>query len=137
MPFGTTNAPATFQHFMNDIFSDLLDTFMVVYLDNILIYSKDLKQHVEHVQEVLQRLWENGLFLNPVKCEFHAETMEYLGFVLSPTRLSMDTAKVNAIQEWPTLQKVKDIQSFLGFANFYHCFVHGYSNIITLMTCLT
>src|ERR1700731_1653150 len=63
--------------------------------------------------------------------------MEYLGFVLSPTGLSMDTAKVKAIQEWPIPWKVKDIQSFLGFTNFYHCFVHGYSNIITLMTCLT
>src|SRR6202043_428637 len=137
MPFGLTNAPATFQHFMNDIFSDLLDTFMVVYLDDILIYSEDPKQHVEHVCEVLRRLWENGLFLNPAKCEFHAETMEYLGFVLSLTGLSMDMAKVKAIQEWPTPQKVKDIQSFLGFANFYRRFVHGYSDIITPMTHLT
>src|ERR1700731_2770521 len=137
MPFGLTNVPAMFQHFMNDIFSNLLDTFMVVYLDDILIYSEDLKQHVKHVREVLQRLWENGLFLNLVKCEFHTETVEYLGFVLSPTGLSMDMAKVNAIQEWPTLQKVKDIQSFLGFANFYCHFVHGYSNIVTPMTCLT
>src|ERR1700719_620227 len=102
MPFGLTNAPATFQHFMNNIFSNLLDTFMLIYLDNILIYSKDLKQHIEHVREVLRRLRENGLFLNPAKCEFHAETVEYLGFVLSLTRLSMDTAKVKAIQEWPT-----------------------------------
>src|ERR1700726_1169921 len=137
MPFGLTNAPATFQHFINDIFSDLLDMFMVVYLDDILIYSENPKQHVEHVREVLRRLWENGLFLNPVKCEFHTETVEYLRFVLSLTGLSMDTAKANAIQEWPTPWKVKDIQSFLGFANFYHCFIHGYSNIITPMTCLT
>src|ERR1700719_467914 len=137
MPFGLTNAPATFQHFMNDIFSDLLDTFMVVYLDDILIYSENLKQHIEHVREVLRRLRENGLFLNPVKCEFHTETMEYLGFVLSPTGLLMDTAKVKAIQEWPTLRKVKDIQSFLRFANFYCRFIHRYSNIITPMTRLT
>src|ERR1700726_584434 len=137
MPFGLTNAPATFQHFMNDIFSDLLDTFMVVYLDDILIYSEDLKQHVKHVREVLRRLRENGLFLNPAKCEFHAETVEYLRFVLSPTGLSMDMAKVKAIQEWPTPRKVKDIQSFLGFANFYHHFIHGYSDIITPMTRLT
>src|ERR1700730_6583293 len=137
MPFGLTNAPATFQHFMNHIFPDLLDTFMVVYLDDILIYSEDPKQHVEHIQEVLQRLQENGLFLNLAKCEFHTETVEYLRFVLSPTGLSMDMAKVKAIQEWPTPQKVKDIQSFLGFANFYHRFVHGYSDIITPMTHLT
>src|ERR1700730_17030009 len=137
MPFGLTNAPATFQHFMNDIFSDLLDMFMVIYLDDILIYSDDPKQHIEHVQEVLRRLRENGLFLNPAKCEFHAEPMEYLGFVLSPTGLSMDTAKVKVIQKWPTPRKVKDIQSFLRFTNFYCRFVHGYSNIITPMTRLT
>src|ERR1700720_3235837 len=124
MPFGLTNAPATFQRFMNDIFSDLLDLFVVVYLDDILIYSEDPEQHVEHVREVLRRLRKNGLFLNPAKCDFHAETMEYLGFVLSPNGLSMDTAKVKVIQEWPTLRKVKDIQFFLGFANFYHRFVH-------------
>src|SRR6202045_4663869 len=137
MPFGLTNAPATFQHFMNDIFSNPLDMFMVVYLDDILVYPEDPKQHVEHVREVLRRLQENSLFLNPAKCEFHTETVEYLGFVLSPTRLSMDMAKVKAIQEWPTPQKVKDTQSFLGFANFYCRFVHGYSDIITPMTHLT
>src|ERR1700730_19078114 len=137
MPFGLTNAPTTFQHFMNDIFSDLLNMFMVVHLNDILIYSEDPKQHVEHVREVLRRLQENSLFLNPAKCEFHTETVEYLGFVLSLTRLSMDTAKVKAIQEWPTPQKVKDIQSFLGFANFYRRFIHRYSDIITPMTRLT
>ena len=94
MPFGLTNAPATFQHFMNDIFSDLLDTFMVVYLNDILIYSEDPKQHVKHVREALRRLRENSLFLNLAKCEFHTETMEYLGFVLSPTGLSMDMLKL-------------------------------------------
>src|SRR6202045_2020172 len=137
MPFGLTNVPATFQHFMNDIFSDLLNTFMIVYLDDILIYSEDPKEHVKQVWEVLHRLWENGLFLNLAKCDFHAETVEYLRFVLSLNGLSMDTAKVKAIQEWPTPRKVKDIQSFLGFTNFYRRFVHGYSDTITLMTCLT
>ena len=137
MPFGLTNAPATFQHFMNDIFSDLLDTFMVVYLDDILIYSEDPKQHAEHVREVLRRLRKHGLFLNPAKCEWHAETVEYLGFILSPSGLSMDTAKVQVIQDWPTPRKIKDIQSFLGFANFYRRFVHGYSDIVAPMTRLT
>src|ERR1700731_3970478 len=137
MPFGLTNVPAMFQHFMNNIFSDLLDTYIVVYLNNILIYSKDLKQHIEHIREVLRRLQKNGLFLNPAKCEFHTETVEYLGFVLSPTGLSMDMAKVKVIWEWPTLWKVKDVQSFLRFTNFYCRFIHRYSDIATLMTCLT
>src|ERR1700730_4216873 len=115
MPFGLTNAPATFQHFMNDIFSDLLDTFMVVYFNDILTYSEDPKQHVEHVQEVLQRLQENGLFLNLVKCEFHTETMEYLGFVLSLTGLSMDMAKVKPYRNGPLRRRLKTYNPSLGW----------------------
>ena len=136
MPFRLTNVPTTFQHFMNNIFSDLLDTYIVVYLNNILIYSKDLKQHVKHVwySKGSRRMVSS---MNPAKCEWHTKTVEYLGFILSLNGLSMDTAKVKVIQNWPMLWKVKDIQSFLGFANFYHCFIHGYSNIVTLMTCLT
>src|ERR1700731_2768240 len=75
--------------------------------------------------------------INQAKCEFHIETVEYLRFVLSLAGLLMDTAKVKAMQDWPMPWKVKDIQSFLGFTNFYHCFIHGYSDIVTLMICLT
>jgi len=109
MPFGLTNAPAAFQHFMNDLFSDLLDVCVVVYLDNILIYSNDITQHQKHVKEVLKRLRKVGLYVKAEKCEFHSDSVEYLGYVLSPSGLTMSDAKVKTIQEWPEPKKIKDI----------------------------
>jgi len=82
MPFGLCNAPGTFQHYMNDTFRDFLDEFLVVYLDDMLIYSDNLKEHRKHVQKVLERLKEAGLFLKPSKCEFHRQEVEFLGFVI-------------------------------------------------------
>ena len=134
MPFGLTNAPAAFQRFMNDIFSDLLDVHVIIYLDDILVYSNNLAQHKEHVHEVLQRLCKHGLFTQPDKCHFSADTIEYLGFILTKDGLKMDSAKVQIIQDWPEPRKVKDIQSFLGFANFYHRFIPNYSNITVPLT---
>ena len=89
MPFGLTNAPAVFQCFINTVFADLLDVCVIVYLDNILIYSIDIASHKKHVQEVLWRLRTNSLFAKPEKCEFHTESTEYLGYQLSPSRLTM------------------------------------------------
>src|SRR5882724_1376465 len=137
MPFGLTNSPAAFQRFMNDIFADMLDVCVIVYLDDILIYSDNIEQHREHVREVLRRLRHNGLFAGINKCTFHADSVEYLGYILSPTGLSMDPAKVQTIQDWPEPRKVKDIQSFLGFANFYRRFIHEYSDIVIPLTRLT
>ena len=87
MPFGLTNAPAAFQRFMNDMFSDLLDVCIVVYLDDILIYSDDIMQHRSHVKEVLKRLQKAGLYMKAEKCEFYSDSVEYLGYVLSPAGL--------------------------------------------------
>jgi hypothetical protein len=129
MPFGLTNAPASFQRFVNSIFADLLD--------DILIYSKDESLHQEHIHEVLCRLCQHGLFANPQKCEFHTDTTEYLSYILSPSGLSMSLDKIKAIQDWPEPRKVKDIQSFLGFANFYRQFIHKYADIVIPLTCLT
>jgi len=122
---------------MNDLFSDLLDVCVVVYLDNILIYSDDITQHWKHVKEVLKRLRKVGLYAKAEKCEFHSDSVEYLGYVLSPSGLTMSDAKVKTIQEWPEPKKVKDIQSFLGFANFYRRFIFNYSDIVIPLTCLT
>ena len=119
MPFGLTNAPAAFQHFMNDIFADLLDVCTMIYLDDILIYSDSMSNHILHVQEALQCLRDNRLYTSTEKCEFHSTSMEYLGFILSPDGLTTDPAKIQVIQDWPKPHKVWDIQSFLGFANFY------------------
>ena len=116
MPFGLTNAPAAFQRFMNDIFSDLLDVSVIIYLDDILIYSNNPADHKKHVREVLHHLCENGLYACLDKCRFSEDTVEYLGFILSKDRLKMDPSKVQIIQDWPEPRKVKDVQSFLGFA---------------------
>ena len=109
MPFGLTNAPAAFQHFMNEIFADLLDVCTMIYLDDILIYSNSMSNHTLHVWEVLQCLHDNGLYASTEKCEFHTTSMEYLGFILSPDGLMMDPAKIQVIQDWPEPCKDQDI----------------------------
>ena len=137
MHFGLTNAPATFQHYMNSIFSDILDKYVVVYLDNILIYSKSPEEHDEHVTEVLTRLRKHQLYAKAEKCKFDVDTTEFLGFVVNPSSISMAQSKVDAILKWPAPQTIKQIQSFLGFANFYRRFIFNYSNIVVPLTCLT
>ena len=119
MPFGMTNSPATFQHFMNDIFRDMTDDFVVIYLDDILIFSADPAKHEQHVRLVLERLRQHNLHAKPEKCQFHTDTTEYLGFIVSPKGVAMDPAKTKVIGDWPTPRNLKEVQSFLGFANFY------------------
>ena len=109
MPFGLTNAPAAFQCFMNDIFGDLLDVCMLVYLDDILIYSDSEEEHIRHVHEVLCRLRQHNLYACADKCFFHVQTVKYLGYILSPSGLTMAADKVQVIQDWPEPQKIKDI----------------------------
>jgi len=137
MPFGLSNAPSAFQRFMNDIFSDVLDVFVVIYLDDILIYSDNMNNHKKHVKEVLKRLQENRLYVSPTKCVFHQNRIEFLGFVLGVDGLMMDESKTQTIQNWLTLCRVKDVQSFLGFANFYRRFIDNYAEITSLLTHLT
>ena len=137
MPEGLTNAPTAFQWFMNDIFADMMDINVIVYFDDILVYSNDLSEHKRHVLEVLRRLRTNGLFARADKCKFHITSCEYLGYMLSPNGLTMALNKVQIIQDWPEPRKVKDIQSFLGSANFYRRFIYGYSRITILLTRLT
>ncbi|KAF8754244.1 hypothetical protein RHS01_06464 [Rhizoctonia solani] len=129
MTFGLTNAPAAFQHFMNKLFKDLLDVCVIIYLDDILIYSKDDASHTQHVHEVLKRLMENQLFCKASKCTFHVTSVEYLGIIVSDKGFSLDKLKIQAVQEWPAPTKVKEVQSFLGFANFLRCFVANFSHI--------
>src|SRR5882724_5527620 len=122
---------------MNDIFADMINITVIIYLDDILIYSNNMSDHKAHVQEVFQRLHANGLFSQANKCEFHLTSCEYRGYMLSPEGLTMVPYKVQIIQDWPKPQKVKDIQSFLGFANFYCRFIFGYSEITVPLTRLT
>ncbi|KAJ8469582.1 hypothetical protein ONZ51_g8881 [Trametes cubensis] len=137
MPFGLSNAPAAFQRFVNDIFADMLDVCVIVYLDDILIYSDNPEQHRKHVKEVLRRLRKHRLYARADKCEFHTDSVEYLGYILSPSGLTMAELKVKAILDWPEPRKVRDIQSFLGFANFYRRFIPNYSEIVLPLTRLT
>ncbi|CUA71631.1 Transposon Tf2-11 polyprotein [Rhizoctonia solani] len=129
MPFGLTNAPAAFQHFMNDILRDLLDVTVIVYLDDILIFSKNPGEHTAHVKEVLKRLQENQLFCKASKCFFNTTTVEYLGIMISPKGISIEKGKVEAIQSWPTPKTRKQVQSFLGFANFLRRFIPDFSKM--------
>ena len=115
----------------------MLDVCIMVYLNNILIYSSDPATHCKQVWEVLQCLCANGLYLKPKKCKWHLETIEYLRYILSLSGLSMAQDTIQMILNWPELQKVKDIQAFLGFTNFYHRFIQGYSNIVIPLTHLT
>jgi len=119
MPFGLSNAPSAFQRLMNEVFSDLLDMCMVIYLDNILIYLDNILEHKEHVREVLRCLRTNGLYASSGKYVFHRKEVEFLGYMLGPQGIQMDRSKVQTIQEWPTPRCLKDIQAFLEFANFY------------------
>src|SRR5258708_10706441 len=129
MPFRLSNAPAAFQRFINEVLGDLMDVCMVGYLDDILVYLDSLEDHRNHIQEVLQCLHKVGLYANLKKCKFHTDTVEYLGFILSPKGLQMDPTKVSTIQDWPEPQKVQDVQAFLRFTNFYRRFIHDYSEM--------
>ena len=137
MHYGLTNAPASFQHFMNEVFKDLLDMCIVVYLDDILIYSETPDEHLSHVREVLRRLRAHNLYAKVEKCTFNVDTTDFLGFIVGPDGLRMDNAKIQVIRDWPTPRRVKDVQSFLGFANFYRRFIASYSDITIPLTRLT
>src|SRR3984957_11117572 len=115
----------------------MVNICVIVYLDKILFSSDNIDLHCTHVREVLCRLHENGLYVGARKCSFHQDTMEYLGYILSPTGLMMDPAKVQTIQDWPEPCKIKEIQSFLGFANIYRWFIHAYLDIVIPLTRLT
>ena len=110
---------------------------MVVYLNNILIYSDNMEDYKKHIREVLRQLRQHKLLTKPEKCEFHSDSVEYLRYLLSPDGLTMSANKVKAICDWPKPQKVKDIQSFLGFTNFYRQFIFNHSDIVVPLTQLT
>ncbi len=135
--FGLVNAPAVFQALVNDVLSDMLNIFIFVYLDDILIFSPSLQEHVLHVRRVLQRLLENRLFVKAEKCVFHASSVSFLGSVVSADGISMDPAKVRAVMDWPVPDSRTALQRFLGFANFYRRFIHNFSQVATPLTALT
>ncbi|KAJ1042417.1 hypothetical protein NDA10_008093 [Ustilago hordei] len=136
MPFGLANAPAHFQSFINDIFRDIIGIYVVVYLDDFLIFSDTEEVHVKHVTKVLTRLRSNRLFAKLSKCEFHTKTVEFLGYIIKPTGIEMDPEKVRTVKEWPMPESIHDIQRFLGFANFYRRFIAHFARIARPLTAL-
>ena len=137
MPFGLANAPSTFQHYINDVLFEHLDRFCTAYIDDILIYSDSLGEHKEHVRQVLAKLQAAGLQIDITKCDFYVQEVKYLGLIVSTSGIKMDPAKISAIVDWPTLRSVKDVQAFLGFANFYRRFIYGFSRIVRPLHRLT
>ena len=137
MPMGLTNAPATFQAFMNHIFRDMTDIFVVIYLDDILIFSNSLEDHWIHVRRALEWLQEYDLHSKPEKCLFHTQKIEFLGFMVIPDGISMDSAKTDTVSIWLTPTNLKAVQAFLGFANFYCRFIEGFSDIVIPLIRLT
>ena len=130
MYFGMTNSPATFQALMNSVFADLIAKGKVaVYMDDILIYNADLKEHRQVVCEVLKRLEHYDLYLKPEKCEFEKDSMEYLGMIIRPGEVQMDPGKVAAVKNWPTPTTLKEVRAFIGFANFYRRFIKDFSSL--------
>ena len=137
MPFGLCNGPATFQSYINEALRGYLDEFCTAYLDDILIYSENELEHAEHVLKVFRRLEEAGLQIDATKCSFYATEVKYLGLIIGTTGVRMDPDKVRTVTEWPIPRNVKDVQSFLGFANFYRRFVYNFSKIAAPLTRLT
>jgi hypothetical protein len=129
MFFGLTNSPATFQTMMNDMFTDMIsEGVVVVYLDDILIFTKDLEEHRRVTHWVLGRLAEHQLYLRPEKCEFEKTRIEYLGLIISENQVEMDPVKVAGVADWPEPCNKREVQSFLGFANFYRRFIKDFSH---------
>jgi hypothetical protein len=130
MFFGLTNLPATFQTMMNDIFADLIaEGHVVIYLDDILIFTRTLEEHRRIVCRVLKKLRSHKLYLKPEKCEFEKESIEYLGLIISHNHVAMDPAKDTGVLEWPVPTNLKEVQSFIGFLNFYRRFIEGFAKV--------
>ncbi len=129
MPFGLKNAPATFQSFINSVLRPFLEDFVIIYLDDILIYSKNIEEHHNHVRKVLQKLLENNLYAKLEKCEFDKNEVEFLGYILSGKGVSTDPKKIKSIEEWPRPESVKDVQRFVGLCNYYRRFVNNFAMI--------
>lgn len=129
LPFGLTGGPGTWQHYINDVLFDYLIDFCMAYMDDILIYSKTIKEHRSHVRKVLIRLREAGLQVDIDKCQFHQAEVKFLGLLVGVDGVRMDPEKIKTIVDWKTPQNLKHVQAFIGFCNFYRRFIRGFSAI--------
>ncbi|KAL2237827.1 UNVERIFIED_CONTAM: Retrovirus-related Pol polyprotein from transposon opus [Sesamum indicum] len=134
MPFGLTKAPATFSTLMNQVLHGFLDEFVVVYLDDIVVYNRTLIEHADHLRQVLTRLREHEVYVKVLKCSFARESINFLGHIVERGRIRMDPKKVQAIEEWRPPSDVHDLRAFLGLASYYQRFVKDYSEIVWPLT---
>lgn len=134
MPFGLTNAPSTFQSLMNDVFRPYLRRFILVFFDDILVYSHTEEQHKTHLRTALRVLKQHQLVINPKKCEIGQKRVEYLGHVITAQGVEADPSKIHAMQQWPTPTSLKALRGFLGLTDYYRRFVQGYSKIAYPLT---
>ena len=134
LPFGLTNAPAYFMDLMNRVFHPYLDKFVVVFIDDILVYSKSREEHVDHLRDVLQTLADHQLYAKLKKCDFWMEKIHFLGHVISAKGVSVNPAKIAAVVEWPRPINITKVRSFLGLAGYYRRFVKDFSRIAAPLT---
>ncbi|GMI80033.1 hypothetical protein HRI_001672600 [Hibiscus trionum] len=134
MPFGMINASVTFQLLMNQLFKGLLRKTVMLFLDEILVYSENLGEHLKHLKAVLEILRANQLYAKLSKCSFGAALVDYLGYVISGGQISMEGSKVQCVKEWPPPKSVKKLQRFFGLSSYYKRFIRGYEGITKPLT---
>jgi hypothetical protein len=127
MSFGLTNALAYFMYLMNKVFMEYLDKFVVVFIDDILVYSKNKEEHMDHLHMVLQKLREHQLYVKLSKCEFWLKQVSFLGHIISEGGISVDPSKIQDVLSWEAPKSVSEIHSFLGLAGYYRRFIEGFS----------
>ncbi|GJX07409.1 putative reverse transcriptase domain-containing protein [Tanacetum coccineum] len=137
MPFGLTNAPAVFMDLMNRVCKPYLDKFVIVFIDDILIYSRNEKEHEEHLKTILEMLKKEELYAKFSKCEFWIHTVKFLGHVIDSSGIHVDPAKIEAVKNWASPTTPSEIRQFLGLAGYYRRFIEGFSKIAKPMTELT
>jgi hypothetical protein len=134
MSFGLTNALAYFMYLVNKVFMEYLDKFVVVFIDDILVYSKDEEEHAEHHQLILQKLWEHQLYVKLSKCKFWLKQVSFLGHIISEGGISMDPSKIQDVLSWEVPKNVIEVRSFLRLAGYYRRFIESFSKISKPMT---